>query len=144
MDTIQAGILIEKLKIFEDEIIKRNEVAQLYEKHLHTYKLIKTPKIPTNENRSVWAQYTIMLNSHIADKRDEIMQNLKNLGIPTALYYPVPLHTSQVYKEFNSEDLDTTMDIAKRVLSLPMHPYLTKEEIKFICENLINVINEIN
>ncbi len=144
LDTIQAGILIEKLKIFEDEIIKRNLVAQLYEKHLHKYKLITTPKIPSNENRSVWAQYTIILNNEIANKRDEIMSNLKNLGIPTALYYPVPLHTSKVYKKFNSEDLDTTMDIAKRVLSLPMHPYLTKEEIKFVSDNLISVINEIN
>ena len=144
LDTMQAAILLEKLKIFEDEITKRNNVAKTYEKHLSRSKSIETPEIPSSADRSVWAQYTVLLDGDLADKRDHIMKNLRNLGIPTALYYPVPLHTSPVYKNFNSEGLNVTSDIAKRVLSLPMHPYLSEEELSFICENLLNVIDEIS
>ena len=112
-------------------------------KNILVVQIIETPEIPASSDRSVWAQYTVLLNGDLAEKRDQIMKNLRNLGIPTALYYPVPLHTSPVYKDFNSEGLNVTSDIARRVLSLPMHPYLSEEELSFICENLLNVIDEI-
>ncbi len=143
LDTIQAAVLLEKLKIFETEILLRNKVARRYDERLKENDNITTPNIPSNVNRSVWAQYTILLNREISHKRDTIMQNLKERGVPTALYYPVPLHTAAVYKNYDSVGLDRTIDFANRVLSLPMHPYLTEEETNLVCDSLIQVIEEL-
>ena len=139
-DTIQAAVLIEKLNIFEDEIVARNNVAKRYKENLADFNLVKTPFIPNLDNRSVWAQYTILLDTEIKTSRGFIMEKLKDLGIPTALYYPVPLHTSGVYSRFETSDLSKTEFISSRVLSLPMHPYLKNDEIDEVSEKLISTI----
>jgi len=143
LDTIQAAILSEKLKIFPEEIISRNRVAKLYEIGLNNLPFLSTPSIPTEASRSVWAQYTVLLDHDVAKHRQKIMTMLKDKGIPSALYYPVPLHTSAVYQQYDSVDLDITIDISDRVLSLPMHPYLTDQEVEIVCLELAKIIRTI-
>ena len=143
LDTIQAAILIEKMKIFEDEINSRIKIAKKYEKLLNDIDLIKTPYIPDEDNRSVWAQYTLILDKKLSEERESLMEDLLSKGIPTALYYPRPLHTSPVYEAFNSTDLNNTNNISSRVLSLPMHPYLTDDDINLIAFELEKSIKKI-
>jgi len=131
LDTIQASILIEKLKIFPQEIIERQKIAKLYEERIDQIKGCRAPII-REENTSVYAQYTILLDENI--DRTKLMELMKKHGVPTALYYPVALHTTQVYKQ--DVDLKNTTDICPRVMSLPMHPYLEEDEIDIICNIL--------
>jgi UDP-2-acetamido-2-deoxy-ribo-hexuluronate aminotransferase len=144
LDTIQAAILSEKLKIFPEEIVSRNRIAKLYESGLNNVSLLSTPYIPLADSRSVWAQYTLLLDQSIAEHRQTIMTLLKEKGIPSALYYPVPVHTSPAYKQYDSSDLSNTMDISERVLSLPMHPYLSDKEIEIICFELSIIIRALS
>ena len=141
LDTIQAAILLEKHKIFEDEIVMRNNVARHYEDILKDNLLVKTPSILSEENRSVWAQYTIILDDSLDGKREDIMAELKSLGVPTALYYPAPLHLQSIYFD-DSFNLINTTKIANSVLSLPMHPYLEESEIEYVCSSLSQVLNK--
>jgi UDP-2-acetamido-2-deoxy-ribo-hexuluronate aminotransferase len=142
LDTLQASILIEKLKIYEDEIALRNKIAKKYDSFLSKNSFFKTPVITDQNNRSVWAQYTILLDSRISDGRSRIMEDLKERGIPTALYYPAPLHLQGPYMKGENEVLKITENISKRVLSLPMHPYLTTEQIEQISSELIDVVEK--
>ena len=118
LDTLQAAILLEKLAIYEDEIDARNAIADRYTAALHNQ--FKTPHVPDGY-RSIWAQYTLQ-----SDDRDRVMVQLKAAGIPSVVYYPRPLHTQTAYSRFpcDPNGLALSEAIAKRVLSLPMHPYL--------------------
>jgi dTDP-4-amino-4,6-dideoxygalactose transaminase len=118
LDTIQAAILIEKLAIFADEIRARNEVANRYAQMLEG--LVKTPKV-IEGGVSTWAQYVV---EHEA--RDKLAAHLREAGVPTAQYYPKPLHKQTAYESFpvGAGGLKVSEDIAHRVLALPMHPYL--------------------
>jgi dTDP-4-amino-4,6-dideoxygalactose transaminase len=120
LDTIQAAILIEKLKIFPDEIAARNVAAQRYNAGLGNVVIV--PEIPTGYT-SVWAQYTIRLK---AGERDKLAPALKAQGIPTAVYYPTPLHRQEAYRRFPTADdgLPVSDRLAGEVISLPMHAYL--------------------
>jgi dTDP-4-amino-4,6-dideoxygalactose transaminase len=120
LDTIQAAILSEKLKIFPDEIEARNVVAQRYAEGLAD--LVTVPTVPKGLV-SVWAQYTIRVPG---GRRDALAVGLKNEGIPTAIYYPIPLHRQQAYKAYPVGDGGVAVSerLAGEVISLPMHPYL--------------------
>lgn len=120
LDTIQAAILSEKLKIFPDEIEARNVVARRYAEGLSD--LIKVPAVPAGST-SVWAQYTIRLKP---GTRDAFAAALKADGIPTAIYYPIPLHLQQAYKQYpvGKGGVANSEKLAAEVISLPMHPYL--------------------
>ncbi|MBW7950889.1 MAG: DegT/DnrJ/EryC1/StrS aminotransferase family protein [Pseudorhodoplanes sp.] len=120
LDTIQAAVLIEKLKIFADEIVARNRVAQRYSQALADVATV--PQVPEGYT-SVWAQYTVRLP---AGRRDALAETLKAQGIPTAIYYPIPLHGQVVYKRFPTAEsgLPVTDSIISQVISLPMHAYL--------------------
>jgi UDP-2-acetamido-2-deoxy-ribo-hexuluronate aminotransferase len=143
LDTLQAAVLISKLKFFEKEISMRNKVANIYNELLSSTNLIKIPSIPDQANRSVWAQYTIILDDEVYKKRQEIMAKMKEKNIPTALYYPAALHLQKPY--FDSEAfLPITEYIADRVISLPMHPYLEKVEIEYISDNLMKILDGLN
>lgn len=121
LDTIQAAILLEKLKIFPRELEQRQEVANQYNKALKG--LVETPFV-MEATQSAWAQYTIKLPS--AQARSQVQAALKDGGIPTAVYYPVPIHQQPPYKKYLTATpvLNTTDNLAQVVLSLPMHPYL--------------------
>ena len=122
-DTLQAAILIEKLAIFEEEIELRNQVVAKYNAALKG--CLQTPCIAPG-NTSVYAQYTC-----VADNRSVIQARLKDHGIPTMVYYPVPSHLSPayLYLGYQEGDLPHAEYAAKTVFSLPMHPYLSDEDI---------------
>ncbi len=120
LDTMQAAILIEKLKIFADEIVSRGQVAGRYNDALASDAI--TPFV-MDGCQSVWAQYTLRLKGQ---DRNEVAAKLKTAGIPTAVYYPRPLHQQTAYSKYPvaGNGLPVSEKIAKEVLSLPMHPYL--------------------
>lgn len=131
LDTLQAAILIEKLHIFEQEIAARQLIAKRYSEGLAGFAGI--PAAP-NGITSAWAQYTIVIRD---DRRDEIAAKLGEKGIPTAVYYPKPLHRQTAYKDFPAVrgGLPVSDDLAARVLSLPMHPYLEETTQDWIIES---------
>ena len=120
LDTIQAAILIEKLKIFPDEIAARDRVAHRYSEALSD--VVTTPSVPAGMS-SVWAQYTIRVSGN---RRDALATALKAEGIPTAIYYPIPLHRQQAYKHYPVGEGGVAVSdrLAGEVISLPMHAYL--------------------
>jgi dTDP-4-amino-4,6-dideoxygalactose transaminase len=120
LDTIQAAILIEKLKIFPDEIDARNRIANRYTEGLGDS--VGVPRIPAGYT-SVWAQYTIRV---AGGRRDALAAALKAEGIPTAIYYPIPLHRQQAYKHYpvGKGGVAVSDRLATEVISLPMHAYL--------------------
>jgi dTDP-4-amino-4,6-dideoxygalactose transaminase len=120
LDSIQAAVLLEKLTIFPDEIDVRQEVARRYAQGLAD--LTTVPLVPDGY-LSVWAQYTIRV---AAERRDGLARSLKDRGIPTAIYYPIPLHQQVAYRHFPVVDagLPVSEQLAAEVISLPMHPYL--------------------
>jgi len=128
LDTIQAAILSEKLKIFPDEIEARNRVARRYAEGLSG--VVAVPMVPPGST-SVWAQYTIRVPG---GRRDAFAAALKAEGIPTAIYYPIPLHRQVAYKHYpvGKAGVAVSDRLAADVISLPMHAYLdaaTQERI---------------
>jgi dTDP-4-amino-4,6-dideoxygalactose transaminase len=121
LDTMQAAILIEKLKIFDDEIAARNRVAGRYFDALHN--IVTAPRV-ADDNVSVWAQYTIRLPSGV--DRDAFAAALKAQGIPTAIYYPKSMHQQTAYRHFPVAEggLPVSERLSQDVISLPMHAYL--------------------
>jgi len=119
LDTVQAAVLLEKLKIFKDEIATRNKAAERYNNALGNVAAV--PRIPQGYT-SVWAQYTLRIDR---GRRDRLAADLKAQGIPTAIYYPKPLHRQQAYEHFPCADgLPVSDQLADEVISLPMHAYL--------------------
>ena len=120
LDTMQAAILIEKLKIFDDEIEARNKVASRYFDALHN--IVIAPRV-ADGNVSTWAQYTIRLPN---GGREAFADALKAQGVPTAIYYPKSMHQQTAYKHYPSAEggLPISEKLSTDVISLPMHPYL--------------------
>jgi dTDP-4-amino-4,6-dideoxygalactose transaminase len=129
LDTMQAAILIEKLKIFEDEIAARNEVAERYARGLGN--VVSVPRLAKGCT-SVWAQYTIRIPKGV--NRDGFAAALKAQGIPTSIYYPKSMHQQTAYRDFPVAEggLPVSEQLSEDVISLPMHAYLdeaTQERI---------------
>ena len=118
LDTIQAAILIEKLKIFEDEIDKRNAIARRYSEAFSGSNRIKTPVVIEGA-LSCWAQYTLQ----VAD-RAIFQLKLKSDGVPSVVYYPIPLSRQPAYAHYPSVPTPVSKALSGQVVSLPMHPYL--------------------
>jgi len=132
LDTIQAAILLAKFEIFPEEIELRQTVAERYSR------LLKDKvTVPFVEKgcKSAWAQYSIL-----CENRDEMMGKLKSAGVPTAIYYPIPLHLQGAYRYLGYEkgSFPVSEDIAEHIFSIPMHPYLTEEEQ----ENIAGLLSE--
>jgi UDP-2-acetamido-2-deoxy-ribo-hexuluronate aminotransferase len=126
LDTMQAAILLAKMELFADEVRKRSEIGARYTELLQNY--VRTPIVQKN-NTHVYAQYTIEV-----DNRDVFCAKMQEKNIPTAVHYPVPLHFQPVFKDlgFEKGDFPVAENVSKRVVSLPMHPYLdeaTQDEI---------------
>ena len=121
LDTMQAAILIEKLKIFEDEIVARNKVAERYGRALGN--VVTVPRLAPGCT-SVWAQYTIRLPR--GTDRDAFAAALKAQGVPTAIYYPKSMHQQTAYQDFPIADggLPVSERLSADVIALPMHAYL--------------------
>lgn len=123
LDTIQAAILLEKFRLFPEEIKKRNAVAIQYSEGLAN--AVKTPHVPDGL-MSAWAQYSVL-----SDNRDRLQAVLRKENIPTAIYYPKPLHLQGAfsYLGYNSGNFPVSEETSNKIFSLPMHPYLNKETI---------------
>lgn len=134
-DTIQAGFLLEKMAIFPEEVQLRQQVADRYEQLLPA--IIKKPTIKSH-NTSVFAQYTFE-----TDNRDFLQEELKKRGIPTAVHYPTGLHEQPIFKQLypSTKRFPNTEHAASRVLSIPMHPYLTVDDQKKIAAALTEILN---
>ena len=131
MDTMQAAILLEKLEIFPEEVTLRQEVARRYDELLPASN-IKPPTVPPGFT-SVYAQYTIL-----SEDRDKLSKALQGEGIPSVAYYAVPLHLQGAFANLGhqSGDFPVAEKTASQCLSLPMHPYLSREDQKGIAEAL--------
>jgi dTDP-4-amino-4,6-dideoxygalactose transaminase len=139
LDTLQAAILIEKLAIFPDEIEKRQIVAQRYTEGLKGHAV--TPYIMP-DCISVWAQYTIRVP---AAGRDAFIAAMKDKGVPTAVYYPRPLHQQTAYKKYPvaGNGLPVSERVALEVVALPMHPYLDESTQAYIIEAAQGALRQI-
>lgn len=136
LDSLQAAILIPKFKAFAQyELEAVNRVAAWYDEKLSSK--FKTPFVMENAYSS-WAQYTLLLDSK--EQRDELQKKLKEKDIPTMVYYPRGLHQQEAFKKYNlsDEDYPNTLYATQRVLSLPMHPYLEKEDVEYIASVILD------
>lgn len=134
LDTIQAAVLKVKLKAFEEyELADVNRVANKYTELLKDF--VRTPAVSEGYYSS-WAQYTLVLENEV--QRNKLQAALSKVGIPTMIYYPKPMSQQRAFaheKHFNN-DLSVTEKLCKQVLALPLHPYLTDGQIKFVCKNI--------
>ena len=132
LDSIQAAILIVKLKAFKDyELVDVNKVAARYTEKLKG--VVKTPVVPEGFYSS-WAQYTLQLKDK--EQRAGLQAALKALDIPTAIYYPIPMHrqTAFSYLNLNDNHCPVSDQLADTVISLPIHPYLNEKDQDLICQ----------
>ncbi len=131
LDTLQAAVLLAKLKVFAAEIEARDRLAKKYEAALKA--AVKTPPRPEGL-RSAWAQYTIQHND-----RDGLKTRLGEKGVPSAIYYPLPMHLQTAYRSLGDGEgsLPVTEGLCQRVLSLPMHPYMDDGTARQICEAVL-------
>ncbi len=132
LDTLQAAVLIEKLKIFSEEIELRNKVADIYNNGLH--EIVVTPRV-ADGLISVWAQYTLKIK---ANQRAVAIDHLKANGVPSQVYYPRPLHHQKAYAScpVAENGVSSATDLTREVLSLPMHPYLKRDDQDHIISSL--------
>ena len=141
LDTLQAAVLQVKLRAFqEEEWMRVNAVAASYTAQLQAY--VRTPFVPEGYSSS-WAQYTIQLPDRAV--RDALQRRLKEAGIPSMVYYPKPMHAQSVFSRPQGAvamDCPCASVLPGRVLSLPMHPYLTEEEVMRVCEIIIQELNQ--
>jgi len=135
LDTIQAAVLNVKLKYYEKDLALRQEVASKYTEALKDKDLI-LPFIDKNSTSS-YAQYSVRVKD-----RDEVQSKLKENGIPTAVHYPMPLHLQEcfAYLNYSKGDFPISEMISKEIISLPMNPYVTDEEIEYITKELIKCV----
>ena len=132
LDTIQAAILLTKLSYFSKELIDRQKVSERYTNTLSS--VLQTPVIKANRS-SAWAQYTLRVKN-----RNALQLKLKENGIPTSIFYPVPLHLQECFQYLNNQqgDFPTSEKASNEVISIPMNPFLTNQQIDYI----INKIKE--
>jgi UDP-2-acetamido-2-deoxy-ribo-hexuluronate aminotransferase len=135
MDTLQAAVLLAKLEIFDEEVATRACIGERYTDLLQSH--IVTHYIE-QENTSVYAQYTVQVNC-----RDDVRKKLDEHGVPTAVHYPVPLHLQPVFAGLGLQEgsFPVSEAASKRVLSLPMHPYLTESALGHIVSTIREVIS---
>ncbi|MDA8134319.1 MAG: DegT/DnrJ/EryC1/StrS family aminotransferase [Desulfobacteraceae bacterium] len=135
LDTLQAAILISKLKIFESELKKRETIARKYRERLDG--LVRFQKIPHNFT-SAWAQFSFLCRD-----RNSLISKLESQMIPTAVYYPKPLHLQAAFSKLNCKrgDFPVSETVSETILSIPMHPYLSDEETDYITETIQNSLS---
>ena len=138
LDTIQAAILIEKLKIFPDELIARQQTADVYNSKLKD--VVQIPHVMDGAT-SAWAQYTVCLPNSI--NREKLMIDLKEAGIPTMIYYVKPLHLQAAYKRYPTAGaLSVCESLANKVLSLPMSGYVGADNVQHVVNQFRNLAGE--
>ena len=131
MDTLQCAVVLAKLEKFEWEIARRLEIGRLYNDTLDALGVARVQQ--RKDRTSVYGQYTVL-----SEDRDRLQQKMKEAGIPTAVHYPVPLNLQSAYAHLCCPDCTpNAASLAKRVMSLPMHPYLSAAEVAKIASVLV-------
>jgi dTDP-4-amino-4,6-dideoxygalactose transaminase len=131
LDSIQCAIVTEKLKIFPSELERRRQVAAIYDEYLLGHHV--DPQTHGAGTESGYGLYTVAI-----DRRDEVQAKLRADGVPTAIYYPQPLHRMKAFARFAPEGgMPVSERLSARVLSLPMHPYLTDDQAHYVVERLV-------
>jgi UDP-2-acetamido-2-deoxy-ribo-hexuluronate aminotransferase len=136
MDTLQAAILRVKLKYFEKEIENRQQAAALYSALLKDKVLL--PEV-ADGCESTWAQFTVMI-----ENRDQVREKLAEKGIPTTVHYPIILPKQEAFRDdvLSDERFEVAELLAETVLSLPIHGFITEEEVKFVSNELIKLLED--
>lgn len=139
LDTMQAAILLPKLAVFSHELELRHAVANAYIDRLQNH--VSTPLGPDGDDRFAWAQFTIKV-----DDRDAVQSRLKAAGVPSNVYYPRPMHLQPAYIAYGEGEgsLPQAERLSNLVLSLPMHPYLSDDEIDQVCAAVISSVRPAN
>jgi len=135
LDSIQAAVLLAKFEVFPGEVVKRQQAAERYNELLAGIDGLTTPTV-AEDCTSVWAQYSLLARD--TEHRTELMSKLSDAGIPSVIYYPKPLHLQKAYAnlEHSEGDFPVCEDIAGRIFSLPMHPYLAGDDQETIAQVL--------
>jgi dTDP-4-amino-4,6-dideoxygalactose transaminase len=136
LDTIQAAVLLAKLAVFPEELQARERIARTYDQRLGN--AVITPKrVP--DSTSAWAIYAILLRDE--PTRDRVQAAMREDGVPTAIYYPRPLHRQPAYSaQHDGAALPVSEDLATRILALPIHPDLTEQDVARICDSVLAAI----
>jgi UDP-2-acetamido-2-deoxy-ribo-hexuluronate aminotransferase len=134
LDTLQAAVLKVKLRHFDDEMAAKRTLAEAYCRRLAGH--VVTPTV-LDQNVSVWAQFTVR-----SPQRERILERLKDKHIPTAIHYPIPLHRQEVFAGMRVPDRDYPVSnkVSSEVFSLPMHPFLTENEVETVCTEIIGAL----
>ncbi|WP_353120247.1 DegT/DnrJ/EryC1/StrS family aminotransferase [Nitratidesulfovibrio sp.] len=135
LDTLQAAVLLAKLDVFDAELAARQRIARAYEETLDGAGII--PQRVPHGCRSAWAQYSFLLPPSVV--RAEVQEALQAAGVPSMVYYPIPLHlqTAFAHLGYGGGDLPTSEEVSRRILSLPMHPYMTGDDADSIARALM-------
>ena len=130
LDTLQAAVLLAKLDAFDEELARREDIARHYDRRLHN--LVTIPaRVP--DSTSAWAIYAILLESEAA--RTALQTALRDAGVPSAIYYPRPLHKQPAYAgAHDGAELPVSEDLASRIMALPIHPDLSDAQVEQICD----------
>jgi dTDP-4-amino-4,6-dideoxygalactose transaminase len=133
LDTLQAAVLLAKLEVFEAELARREAIAQHYDRRLSNH--VTVPR-RVADSASAWAVYAILLPD--GPTRDRLQDALKQAGIPSAIYYPRPLHRQPAYADHHDgAALPVSEDVSTRILALPIHPDLTDRQVDAVCDAVI-------
>jgi UDP-2-acetamido-2-deoxy-ribo-hexuluronate aminotransferase len=134
LDTIQAAVLLVKLRHFEEEMEAKRRIAEGYAERLGRY--VKVPVV-CRHNTSVWAQYTVR-----SERREQVLTSLKAKGIPTAVHYPIPLHRQEAFATLRKDDdvFPVSNRVSEEVFSLPIHPFLTDADVDVICSAVVEAL----
>lgn len=135
LDTLQAAVLLPKLAAFDGEIARRNEVAARYSARLAGS--VRTPTVSAGST-SVWAQYSLLADR--TDQRDQILESLRDAGIPAMIYYARPLHRQKAfeYLGYHEGAFPTAEEVSRRIFSLPMHAYIEDSEVDAVCDAVLS------
>ncbi len=142
LHSMQAAVLLAKLDIFPDELRAREHVADMYAEKLRSadiHSRLTLPVVPAGY-RSAWAQYSVLADT--PELRDTIVTRMQDAGIPVMIYYPLPLHMQQAFSHlgYRPEDFPVAMEMAKRIFSLPMHPYLVEKDVRVISDTIATIL----
>ncbi|MCP5041446.1 MAG: DegT/DnrJ/EryC1/StrS family aminotransferase [bacterium] len=136
LDTLQAAVLLQKLTVFERELEARARLADHYDARLSEARSIETP-VREDGKSSAWAQYSILV-----DERDHVRKRLDDASLPSAIYYPVPIHLQPAYARYSEGvgSLPICERLCQRILSLPMHPYMEDDTADRICDVVLEAV----
>ena len=136
LDTLQAAVLLAKLDVFDDELGRREQIAQIYDRRLGNAVTIPA-RVP--DSSSAWAIYAVLLDD--GARREAVQAALRADGVPSAIYYPRPLHRQPAYQAaHDGAALPVSEDLATRILALPIHPDLSDADANRVCDALINAL----